>query len=144
LESDVGIETKTTISKIEHPNKLEPYLTTAMIGIGGTINLMFLMSFEDEAIKALVHKFTYGEVAEDEIAELQDSVACEIANTVLGNALVNLPNQGAGVTITPPIMRDSCKAISNTKNSIITLSTINTNYGHIILAIVGQEITNIK
>lgn len=77
---------------------------TSMIGVGGKINLMTVISFDVNLLNKLVSIFMDGEeVAQDEVDEIRESVTGEVINTILGLSLPTFPNRGKGITITPPI-----------------------------------------
>jgi CheY-specific phosphatase CheX len=139
LADEMGIELPTREFELLFPNKIELHPYTAMIGIGGVISYMFTISFENEALNALTRAFVYGEISDDEMEEMKESVACEVANTVLGNSIPNFPNKGSGVTITPPVMVESGKSISKNAASTIATAVIKTNSGRVTLAIISPE-----
>jgi len=139
LADEMQIELLSREFKLHFPNKIELHPYTAMIGIGGTLSLMFTMSFESNILSDLTKAFAYGDIAADEMKAMKESVACEIANTVLGNAIPNFPNKGSGVTITPPVMVECGKSISKNSATTITTSIINTKNGDITLATISPE-----
>lgn len=139
LSEDMNIELVKNSFEILHPNKTELCCYTAVIGIGGSANLMFTMSFENDVLEALTKSFVYGEILEEEFEPLKESVVCEAANTVLGNAIVNFPNGGAGITITPPVMIEQGKSISKNGSSKISMAKIETKNGFITMAIIGKD-----
>jgi CheY-specific phosphatase CheX len=140
LADEMGIELQSREFELQFPNKIELYPYTAMIGIGASLSFMFTMSFENNALERLTRAFIYGEISDDEMETMKESVACEVANTVLGNSIPNFPNKGAGVTITPPVMVECGKSISKNTASIIATVAIKTESGRIILAIISPEI----
>lgn len=139
LSKDMNIELIKNSFEILHPNKTELCCYTAMIGIGGSANLMFTMSFENDILEALTKTFVYGDISEEEFEPLKESVVCEAANTVLGNAIPNFPGGGTGITITPPVMIEQGKTISKSGSSKISVATIETKNGLITMAIIGKD-----
>jgi len=139
LADEMHIELPSRKFELLVPSKIELHPYTAMIGIGGTLSLMFTMSFENDILNDLTKAFAYGEIAQDELEVMKESVACEIANTVLGNAIPNFPNKGSGVTITPPVTIECGKSISKNSTSTITTTIIKTKSGNITLAIVSPN-----
>ncbi len=137
LSNEMGIELKNSSFEILYPHKAELFAYTTMIGIGGSANLMFTMSFENDILETLTRAFTYGEIDESELESLKESVVCEAANTVLGNAIMNFPGGGNGVTITPPVMIEHGKTITKNAESKIAMTKIETASGLITLAIIG-------
>lgn len=128
-------------SKIYCPNKLDLKSLTAMIGTGGTLSIIFAVSYEDKILEKLVKVFMSGEkILKEEFEELKESVASEIANTIIGNSLHFFPNKGRGVTITPPITITEAKSISKSKGSKIATCNIVTNFGELTINTIGPRV----
>ena len=103
---------------------------TSMVGIGGTLNGMVIISYDKGMLEHFVELFLEGEeVDEEEFLEVLYSTAGEIVNTIIGLSLPTFPNRGKGVTITPPIAINDASNIKNYKNSIIKIVTFSTEYG---------------
>lgn len=139
LKEEMGMEVKNDELHILCPNKLQLKDYTATIGTGGPISVLFTVSYDKKVLKELVKAFAYGEITPEEEEEMIESVACEIANTVLGNAVPEFPDKGKGVTITPPIILKEAKSIAKQKNSQIASVVISTRYGEIMVNAVGPK-----
>jgi len=123
------------------PDKLHLLDFTAMIGTGGTLSIIFAVSYEDRILEKLVKIFMSGEeIMDEEQDELKDSVASEIANTILGNSIHRFPNNGRGVTITPPITIKEAKSISKYRGSKIATGTILTDFGELSINAIGPRL----
>lgn len=120
-----------TVDKVE----LKKYTTT--IGIGGTLNLLFYATYDEILLDNLTRAFVYGEIHENEFAELRDSAAGEIANVIIGHSLNSFPNCGRGVTITPPVTIEDAKSIVKTNGAEIISAIVLTPYGIIELNVIG-------
>ncbi len=134
----------TPITKTEimdnSPDKLILKDCTSMIGTGGKLNLMIVISFESELLEYLVDLFMEGEkVEEDEKEEVYDSVSGETINTIIGLALPTFPNRGKGVTITPPITIADASNIKKYKNAKIISAEISTEFGKLSISAMGSE-----
>lgn len=140
LQDDMGIEVKETfISQLEH-NKLLLKDETSMIGVGGGLNLLILMSYDNSVLLKLVDSFVDGEVIPaDEVQEIQNSVCGEVINTIVGLSLSSFPNTGEKITITPPITFNAASDLIKHKNSKIISVNVTTNYGEISIGIVGSK-----
>lgn len=139
LDEDMGIEVLNEDISIESVNRLDLMKYTTMIGLGGVINHMFVMSFDDGMMGELTKAFVYGEIEDSEMEDLKQGSASEIANTIIGNAIGNFPNGGRGVTFTPPISVEHGTRILKSKTSQIAVVELRTVHGVIILAIVAEE-----
>jgi len=109
-----------------------------MIGTGGTLNLMILISYENSLLEHLVELFMEGEeVDPEEQEEIKDSVSGETINTIMGLALPTFPNRGKGVTITPPITINDAAHIKKYKNSKIVTAIVKTAFGELSISAIG-------
>jgi CheY-specific phosphatase CheX len=112
---------------------------TSMIGVGGKINLMAVISFDVNLLNKLVSIFMDGEeVAQDEVDEIRESVTGEVINTILGLSLPTFPNRGKGITITPPITINEASVLKKHKNSRIVSVNITTNFGTVSISAIGE------
>ena len=112
---------------------------TSMIGVGGKINLMAVISFDVNLLNKIVSIFMDGEeVAQDEVDEIRESVTGEVINTILGLSLPTFPNRGKGITITPPITINEASVLKKHKNSRIVSVNITTNFGTVSISAIGE------
>jgi CheY-specific phosphatase CheX len=142
LQDDMGfeIEKVDTTSTENDMLKLKDY--TSMIGVGGKLNLMVVISYEKRMLEKLVEIFLDGETIEaEEVDEVRDSVAGEVINTIMGLSLPIFPNRGKGVTITPPITTNDASSLVKHKNSKIISAEILTNFGALSISAIGTQET---
>ena len=112
---------------------------TAMIGTGGSVQVLITMGYDDVLLEKLMKAFLEGEeVDEEEIDEVRESVSSEVINTIVGNALVN-PIDGTALSITPPILIYEAKSLFKNKSSRIAAATISTEFGDMLLTVVGPK-----
>ncbi|MCX6074475.1 MAG: chemotaxis protein CheX [Campylobacterales bacterium] len=111
---------------------------TTMVWIGGTLNVLFYMTYDDLLLDNLTHMFAYGEMGVDEFHTLRESAAGEIANIIIGHAIVDFPNKGKGVTLTPPVTIEDAKSIIKTPATQILTASLLTPYGNIELNVIGS------
>ena len=139
LEEDMKIpilEHKVEIINSEH---LLLKKNTAMIGTGGNIKIIITIGYDDEVLEKLVEAFSYGEVFKDEELEaIRESVSCEVANIVVGNAITNPLNESI-LSITPPVLIYEAKSLAKYKNSIIVTATIKTEFGEVQVSAIGPK-----
>jgi chemotaxis protein CheX len=140
LCEDMDISIKQTDIIDNSPDKLLLKDYTSMIGTGGKLNLMIVISFDTNMLDKLVELFMEGEeVEEDEKEEIYDSVSGETINTIIGLSLPIFPNRGKGVTITPPITISDASNIKKYKNSKIVTADIKTLFGSLSISAMGSE-----
>lgn len=139
LDDEMGIKVVSKNLEVVSPKKIELKKNTAMIGTGGSIQVLATMGYDDSLLDELVSVFLEGEEPdEDELDEIRESVSCEVINTIVGNALVN-PVDDTALSITPPILIYEAKSLFKHKNSRISTVTIKTEFGDMLLTIVGPK-----
>lgn len=140
MQEDMGIEIKSVDIVSDDLDKLILKTNTSMIGTGGKLKLMIVISFDESLINHLVELFMEGEeVEEDEKEEIFDSVSGETINTIIGLALPTFPNRGKGVSITPPITINDVTNMKKHKNSKIMSANVDTQYGSLSISAIGLE-----
>ena len=141
LSEDMDIEIQDVVVDDTNPEKLILQNYTSMIGTGGSLNSMVIVSFDKLLLKSLVDIFMDGEeVEEDEKDEVFTSVTGETLNTIIGLSLPIFPNRGKGITITPPVAIGDASSIKKDKNSKILKATVNTEFGKMDICIISAEI----
>ncbi len=142
LEDDMGLEIKEVHKAGIASDMLVLKEYTSMIGVGGKLNLMVVISYEKNILEKLMELFLDGEaVNSDEADEVRDSVAGEVLNTIMGLALPTFPNRGKGVTITPPITINDASNLVKQKSSKIVSVDIATNFGALNISAIGTQET---
>jgi chemotaxis protein CheX len=140
LQEDMGIEIENIDTSVIDTEQLNLKQYTSMIGVGGKLNLMVAISFDDNLLNKLVEIFMEGEeVDETEAQEIKESVTGEVINTILGLSLPTFPNRGKGVTITPPITINDASKLKKHKNSKISSVNIITNCGEFSISAIGDK-----
>lgn len=141
LQDDLGITVSSENIELLSPHKVELKKNTAMIGTGGSIQVLITIGYDDALLGKIVEAFLEGEeVDEDEKDEIQESVSCEFVNTIVGNALKN-PLDGTTLSITPPILICEAKSLFKQKSSKIAIAKIQTEFGEMLLTTIGPKET---
>ena len=114
---------------------------TAIIGMGGRLNLLVAFSFNDGLVNALYEHMTAGfEVNEDEVMMFRESVAGETVNTVLGHCTADFQEfDRRTISLTPPIIIDKLKHINRMKNAKFYTQTLKTEFGNMDIILVGSR-----
>ncbi len=128
LQSDLGIPVSQR-SDLDAPARITLKHTTVSIGLAGSARMLFVLSYDLSLIEALTRAFAMGEVAPEEIEEVQESVASEVANIVLGNSIPNFPDGGKGITMTPPLVIWQARTISVGSDAKIATTLFETDHG---------------
>jgi chemotaxis protein CheX len=138
LIEDMGIEIEHTEIIENSPDKLLLKDYTSMIGTGGKLNLMIIITYEQKILEHLVEIFMEGEeINKEEKEEIYNSVSGETINTIIGLSLPIFPNRGKGITITPPITISDASNIKKYKNAKIVTADIKTKFGSLSVSAMG-------
>ena len=127
------------ISDITYPKSIHIKKSTVMIGTSGSIKLIITLGFDDVLLNKLVENFMKEDALDNsDLEEVKSSVACEITNTIIGNAIDN-PIGSSDIYITPPVLIYEAKTLNKSKNSKFLFVTFMTKYGEIELSAVGPK-----
>jgi len=138
FEEEMKIDIFNT-SEITSPKNIHLKKNTIMIGTSGSIKLIITLGYDDLLLSKLVEVFVNGDEIEDaDVDEINNSVACEISNTIIGNA-INNPVDKSDIYITPPVMVSEAKTLYKDKHSKFIYVSFVTKYGEIQLTAVGPK-----
>lgn len=138
LEDELGIDVFNT-SDITCPDNIHIKKNTVMIGTTGSIKLIITLGFDDVLLNKLFEIFIGDDDIEDsDLEEVRNSVACEVTNTIIGNAIDN-PIDNSDIYITPPVLIYEAKTLKKSKDSKFVFVTFITKYGEIELTAVGPK-----
>lgn len=116
--------------------------TTAVIHIGGKINLLILFSFESSLLSVIYDKMTDElEIELHEIGMYRDAAANDVINTVVGHCTIDLLHiDKNGVAITPPTIldRNHAKKASHIKDAMFYTVSLKTALGKMNISLVAQ------
>jgi CheY-specific phosphatase CheX len=111
---------------------------TAIVGVGGTVNLLVAFSFEQTLVDALYDRMTADiEVPPGEEELYRGSAAAEIVNTIIGNCTADFQQRDHGISLTPPVILDTAKHIQRMKNAVFMSRALDTEFGRVDINLVG-------
>jgi len=139
LINEMKMEEVSENLEIVSPKKLESHHYIVMIGVGGTADFQFIMSFEKNLMDSLTKKFIYGDIDDKDREEVREDIACEVANTVIGMAIPYFPSKGEGITITPPNIMTYEQIMEKNSDSLIYVVDLKTSAGNILTGIILFE-----
>jgi chemotaxis protein CheX len=140
LKNDAGIGTVDEKYDFDSPQTIELESKTILIGTnGGELNTLFAVSYSPKLLDYLMRTLNYGEILPEEEEELLEATACELVNTIIGNAISDFPDQGKGISLTPPIVLNELKSISKRDDSHIIVANINTEYGNFMINLIWPQ-----
>lgn len=141
FEGEFEISLTETGSNAGHFETLTLLDMTAIIGMGGAINLLIAFSFQDGLINAMYERMTDGlGIQPDEVDMYREAAAGEAINTILGNCTIDLQElDGRGIAMTPPVILDQVKTIRRMKNAMFYTQNIDTALGCMTISLVGPR-----
>lgn len=141
FESEFNISVTEVDTGVGNLDSLTLLDMTAIIGMGGLVNLLIAFSFQDGLINALYQRMTEGmEVQPDEVEMYREAAAGEVVNTVLGHCTIDLQEiDDRGISMTPPVILDKAKTIRRMKNSMFYTQSMSTALGSMTISLVGPR-----
>lgn len=114
---------------------------TAIIGIGGTIDLYVAFSFEDSLVQRLFEQMAEGlEIAPEEEQEMKQATVGEIVNIIMGHCTTDLQQMDSKViSITPPTVLNLVKTVPKLKNAVFHLRSLVTKHGAMDVYLIGPK-----
>jgi len=128
-----------SVSEITFPKNIHLKKNTVMIGTSGSVKLIISLGYDDVLLNKLVELFINGDdLGAYDLEEIRNSVACEISNTIIGNA-INNPVDSSDIYITPPVLVSEAKTLNKDVYSKFVIATFVTQYGEVQLTAVGPK-----
>ncbi len=114
---------------------------TAIIGMGGSVNLLIAFSFQEDLIDVLYRRMTHDfDVQPDEVEMYREAAAGEVVNTILGHCTIDLQNLDRPViSLTPPVILDQAKTIRRMKDAVFYTQSLSTVFGRMNISLVGPR-----
>lgn len=142
LQNDMSLEVEGMEYNLQAVKSLELRHLTALVAVGGNLGLYIAFSFDEPLIKHLFSVFTDGLELDTMDASAQSYVeetAGEILNTVIGNALAELPKGESAITLTPPLVLGEAKNIVRHKQAYFYTADISTPFGRMSVLCIGPK-----
>lgn len=126
FESEFGISETVVETGAGDVNSLTLLDMTAIIGMGGQINLLIAFSFQSSLIDALYQRMTSDlDVQPDKVEMFREAAAGDVVNTVLGHCTIDLQKlDEQGISMTPPVILDQVnRTLTTTKKYLYKTTT---------------------
>jgi CheY-specific phosphatase CheX len=137
LENSVNIALSSQ-PKLYNPECINDKNKTVILSTSGTkINLLIGFSYDDKLLEQMAIKFGLP-ITDETRNEMLDTTACEVANMIIGNAIIHFPNDGSGVNLSPPLVINGIKTLKNQGTTHIAKTTIHTECGDMIVDIINN------
>ncbi|MBG0776769.1 MAG: chemotaxis protein CheX [Desulfovibrionaceae bacterium] len=137
-------ESGVTVSGIEYEmnsiHRLELNHTTALLNVGGNINMYVGVSFEAPLIEKIFEGYAGDlDIAEDERDEGMEETAGDVVNIVVGNATADFADSGVLINLSPPVVLKEAKSITRKKAVNFYQAALTTDHGRMLVFCVGPK-----
>jgi len=141
FDSEYGINVAEIESHVGDTASLTLLDMTAIIGLGGQINLLVAFSFQESLVNSMYAKMNAGfDVPENEVDMYREATVGEVVNTILGHCTIDLQKlDNQGIPMTPPVIIDHIKTIRRMKNTIFFTQSLDTPLGQINISLIGSK-----
>lgn len=141
FESEFGLMTTENDSDAGNLETIILHDTTAVIVMGGAINLLVVFSFDAALLNAIYDSMMDGlDVEEEEIEMYRHAAAGDVINTVLGHSTIDLQKlDGNGISITPPTIVNNVKTIQKMQYTMFYAQSLITPLGKLTISLVGSD-----
>lgn len=142
LQNDMSMEIQGMEYRLQDVKSLTLRHLTALVAVGGNLGLYIAFSFDQQVINHLFTVFTEGlDLGEDEEEALSyvEETAGEILNTIIGNALADMPKGASVISLTPPVVLGEAKSIVRHKHAYFYTADIKTELGSLSVMCIGPE-----
>lgn len=140
LEDEFDIKAISKKIYLYEITKIDLGYLSSIVSLEGHITSLCAFSYEKQLIDKLYTLFTDGiEIAPGEEDIYLEETACEIINTVIGNATAKLGKPDSLLKISPPFVLKEAKKLIIKKNSKFYNSIITTDQGKLNLFLVLQK-----
>lgn len=110
---------------------------TAIIGIGGELNFMAILSLDKPLLNRIVESYIGDKsIPEDKKEETYNSATGETLNTIIGRSLSSFHSIDDRVSITTPVSISKASQIKKNKNAKMQTATLQTIYGNFIIGFI--------
>ena len=131
LAQRVGIDIIEKNIAIIDFNEIQLKKTNVLISTSGYIESTIVVSYDDDILKKFAGDFMdCGTLNAEEQNQINKSVACEVANILVGKSLVS-PNNKDIIIITPPVLINDKKLLTQYECSRTQITTFTTELGDI-------------
>jgi len=114
---------------------------TAVIGLGGGVDLRVAFSFQESLVDAVYERMTAGfNDAPEDVGKHREAAIGEVLNTVLGHCTIDLQHLDRhGISMTPPIILGRGQAILSENGAVFHTQELNTPRGRLAISLVGSR-----
>ncbi|MGE4296503.1 MAG: chemotaxis protein CheX [Desulfovibrionaceae bacterium] len=140
LAEESGVTVTAADYDMNGMHRLELNHTTALLNVGGNINMYVGVSFEEALIEKIYEGYSSDlDIADDERAEYIEETAGDIINIVVGNATADFADSGVLINLSPPVVLSEAKSITRKKSMHFYQAALTTDHGRMLVFCVGPH-----
>lgn len=140
LSEEAGVEVMGKEYALFGIHRLELKHTTALLNVGGNINMYVGVSFDEPLIEKIFETYAEDlEIEDDERDEYIEETAGDLINVVVGNATADFAESGVIINLSPPVILTEAKRITRRKEVNFFQADLETGYGHMLVFCVGPQ-----
>lgn len=130
LKEEVNVNLKGEGIGVADTKRLDLKQLTALMTIGGNVNMNIIFSFDEDLIETIFTVYTEEiDILPEERLESLEETAGDIINIIIGNATADLTTPGQVISISPPVVLPSAKSIIRYKNTKFHGRVLHTDHG---------------
>lgn len=114
--------------------------TTAIVGVGGSVNLLIAFSFDASLLDELTTRFTADlDVPDDQRALYVQDAAAEVVNIIAGHCTIDLEDPNVIISLSPPVIIDQAKSIRRPNQAVFACLCLGTPFGRVDIDFIGPR-----
>lgn len=141
LSGDLGLEITGTKFQLRDVRELALRDLTSLVSVGGNLGMYIAFSFDEPVMRTVFEAFTDGlDIDPEEESMYMEETAGEVINTIIGNALAEMPaEQGQTIALTPPVVLTQARIITRQKQAYFYSADLTTARGVMTVMCVGPK-----
>jgi len=140
LEQEMGITIASATPSMGKIDLLALRDITAIVGVGGSVNLLLAFSFQRRLLDELTAKFTEGLTFPDEERDLYlEDAAAEVVNIIAGHCTIDLADPDVIISLSPPVIVNEAKSIRRPNKGVFACLCLETKFGFVDINFIGPR-----
>lgn len=140
LKEDIEMEVSAIEYNLQDLTSLKLRYLTSLVAVGGNLGMYIAFSFDEPVIRHIFEMFTSDIELDPEDADMYlGDTAGEVINTIIGNALGEMPKGDSVISLTPPVVLSHAKSVSRQKNAYFYTADLQTASGTMSVMCIGPE-----
>ena len=138
LAEEIGIPVTEATPSMGRLDLLDLRDVTAIVGVGGAVNILMAFSFERRLLEEVTARFAAGiDIPEEERDFYLQDTAAEMVNIVAGHCTIDLENPDQIISLSPPVIVNEAKSIRRPNQAVFACLCLNTDFGQVDIDFIG-------